>query len=113
MNQVLETERRTEAQLILARKEAEALAIKTTSEVAASRQRMSVEREQAQAQAEAEQYRRRLRLEAELKEAEALKAAPELLHLRELHTLAEMAHNGARFAVGLRGKRLLDLLHED
>lgn len=114
MNQVLETERRSEAQLILARKEAEALVIKTTSEVEASRQRMAVEREQAQARAEVERRQLRLRLEAELKEAEALKEAPELLHLRELHTLAEMAHNGARFAVGLhRGQRLLDLLNED
>ncbi len=114
MNQVLETERRAEAQLILARKEAEALAIKTASEVEASRQRMAVEREKASARAEAEQRRLRLRLEAELREAEALRETPELMHLRELHTLAEMAQGGARFAVGLKvGQRMLELLRED
>ena len=113
MNQVLETERRAEAQLIQARKEAEALAIRTTSEVEATRQRMIVEREQAHARAEAEQRRLQLRLEAELREAEALQKTPDLLRLRELHTLAEMSHNGARFAVGLRGQRLLDMLHEE
>ncbi len=113
MNQVLETERRTEAQLITARKEAEALAIKTASEVEACRQRMAIEKEQAEARAVAEQRRLKLRLQAELEEAEALKESPDLLRLRELHTLAEMSHNGARFAVGLRGQRLLDMLHEE
>ena len=113
MNQVLETERRSEAQLITARKEAEALAIKTASEVEAARQRMAIEEDQARARADAEQRRLRLRLAAELKEAEALKESPDLLRLRELHTLAEMSHNGARFTVGLRGQRLLDLLHEE
>ena len=113
MNQVLETERRSEAQLIQARKEAEALAIKTTSELDAARQRLTVEQEQTRARAEAEQHSRRQRLEAELQEAQALQQTPELLHLRELHTLTEMAHSGARFAVGLRSQRLLELLRDE
>jgi len=113
MNQVLETERRAEARLIEVRKEAEALAIKTGSEVEARRQQITVEREQALARSESEQQGLHLRLEAELQEAEAIRQTPDLLRLRELHTLAEMARSGAKFSVGLNAQRLLGLLRED
>jgi regulator of protease activity HflC (stomatin/prohibitin superfamily) len=110
MNQVLETERRAEARLIQARKEAEALSIKTTSEVDAERERIAVQREQALARAQSEHEGRELRLEAALKEAEALKDNPELLRLRELEALTEMARGGAKFVSGINVQRLVGLL---
>lgn len=113
MNQVLETERRAEARLIGARKEAEALEIKTASEAKAERERIVLEREKSLARAESDQQARRLRLEAELAEAARIQQTPELMQLRELHTLAEMAKSGAKFAVGLNAQRLLGLLRED
>ena len=113
MNQVLETERRAEAKLIQVRKDAEAQAVKSAADGAVQRERIALEREEAQARAQTEQQARALRLEAERREAEAIAQDPQLLRLRELHTLAEMARSGGKFAVGLDGRRLLGLLRED
>jgi regulator of protease activity HflC (stomatin/prohibitin superfamily) len=109
MNQVLETERKAEARLIQARKEAEAQAIKSASEAEVERDRLALEREQAKARVEMEQQALRMRLQAEQQEAAAIRDNPQLLELRRLHTLAEMASRGARFVVGLDG----DLLRDD
>ena len=113
MNQVLETERRAEAKLIQARKEAEAQQVRNEAEAIAQRQRLTVEREQTLARAEAELEARRLRLEGEQQEAEAIAARPDLMRLRELSTLGEMAKSGASFAVGLDARRLVTLLDGD
>lgn len=113
MNQVLETERRAEAKLIQVRKDAEAQAVKSAADAAAQRERIALEQEEAQARARTEQQARELRLEAERREAAAIAQDPQVLRLRELHTLAEMARSGGKFAVGLDGRRLLGLLRED
>jgi regulator of protease activity HflC (stomatin/prohibitin superfamily) len=112
MNQVLETERRAEAKLIQARKEAEAQEVKTEADARDQRQRLAVEREQTLARAQAELEARRLRLQGEQQEAEAIAERPDLLRLRELSTLAEMARAGASFAVGLDARRLVTLLDD-
>jgi regulator of protease activity HflC (stomatin/prohibitin superfamily) len=113
MNRVLETERRAEAQLIEARKDAEALAIKVESEAKAERERIGVEQEKALARANISLEARRLRLEADKKEALAIAEKPELKRLRELETLAEMARGGAKFNVGLSAKRLVNMLDDE
>jgi len=112
MNQVLETERRAEARLIQARKDAEAQQIKTEADALDQRQRLEVEREQILSRARAEQEARQLRLEAEQREAEAIGDKPDLMRLRELATLSEMAMSGARFAVGLDARRLVTMLSD-
>ncbi len=112
MNQVLETERRAEARLIQARKDAEAQQIKTEADALDQRQRLEVEREQILSRARAEQEARQLRLEAEQREAEAIAQRPDLMRLRELATLSEMAMSGARFAVGLDARRLVTMLSD-
>jgi regulator of protease activity HflC (stomatin/prohibitin superfamily) len=89
MNQVLETERRAEARLIQAKKEIETARIQAEADLAA--QRLALEK-----QAEAA----RARLENELAEARAVRDQPELLALRELEVLRDMAARGARFVVG-------------
>ena len=110
MNQVLETERRAEAKLIQARKDAEAQLVKTAADARDQRQRLEVEREQILARAQAELEARQLRLQGEQLEAAAIGHRPELMRLRELATLSEMAASGARFAVGLDARRLVTLL---
>lgn len=112
MNQVLETERRAEARLIQARKDAEALRIKTASEAETAEQEIATERARLLSLAQAEQDAARLRLAAEQEEARAIAEDPRVLTLRELTTLAEMAKAGAKFAVGLRAERLLSLARE-
>ena len=109
MNQVLETERRAEAHLIQVRKDAEAQLVKTESDALAQRQRLKVEREQILARAQAKLEARQLRLEGEQREAAAIGERPDLMRLRELATLSEMAASGARFAVGLDARRLVTL----
>ena len=117
MNQVLETERRSEARLIQARKDAEALAIKTEAENAATRARLEAEKLQARLKAETEIERARLTAELELErariarqiEVEAAKALaenPELKRLRELKALGDMALAGAKFVVNLKADGL-------
>jgi regulator of protease activity HflC (stomatin/prohibitin superfamily) len=112
MNQVLETERRGEARLIETRREAEALKIKADAENAAANARVQAEKERSRFLAEVEQERHRARLAAEIDEARALSDHPELLRLREVQALSEMAKSGARFVIGLpvgaSGLALLD-----
>jgi len=72
-----------------------------------------VEQEQILSRAQAEQESRRLRLQTEQQEAAAINEQPQMLRLRELYTLAEMARSGARFAVGLDARRLVTLLQDE
>ena len=113
MNQVLEVERRAEAQLIEARREAEVTRIKAEAESAALRAKLEIQREQIRSAAEAERDRQRLRLAWELEEARAIRETPELLKLREMATLAEMAKAGGKFVVGMSGAALAKALADD
>lgn len=110
MNQVLETERRAEARLIEARKQAEALRITTKADNDAEMKRVEAEKERARVSAEAEEERVRLRLEMATREAQAVAENPALLKLKQLETLRAMAGEGARFVIGLDGGELRDLL---
>lgn len=124
MNQVLETERRAEAEIIRAKKDAESARIKAEAardqavlqmehDIERARRQADVERaraklelelglEKAHQDARVERERAQLELALELEQAEALRQNPELLKLRELQTLTEMAQAGGRFAIGLR-----------
>ncbi|MEL7537920.1 MAG: slipin family protein [Pseudomonadota bacterium] len=108
MNQVLETERKAEAQLIQARKDAEALRIKSEAADAAQLRTLNAERERASVEAEIRRQRRDEQLSWELEEARALRDNPEILQLRRLQTLAEMANNGGKFVVGVDKDDLFD-----
>ncbi|MEM9071256.1 MAG: slipin family protein [Myxococcota bacterium] len=117
MNQVLETDRRAEAQLLQARKQIEAQALKARAEEDALRRKMESERERLQLKLETQRERakaeletHRVRLASQIEEATALRDHPELLKMRELETLEAMAASGARFVVGLQGSvaRLLE-----
>ena len=132
MNQVLETERRAEAEIIRSRKASEAALIKAESdnvqaklkldseleqarrqaEVARERARLDLELglERARQDAEVEKKRAELRLELDLEIARALRENPELLQLRELQALSDMAQAGGRFAVGLKSPSASTLL---
>lgn len=124
MNQVLETERRAEAEIIRAKKDAESARIKAEAardqavlqmehDIERARRQADVERaraklelelglEKAHQDARVERERAQLKLALELEQAEALRQNPELLKLRELQTLTDMAQAGGRFAIGLR-----------
>jgi regulator of protease activity HflC (stomatin/prohibitin superfamily) len=124
MNQVLETERRAEAELIRAKKDADAARIKAESlnavellkheaELEHARRVNQAAIEQARLKAEAafertrieakdERARAELKLALAIEQAKALRDNPELFKLRELEALIEMAQAGGRFAVGLR-----------
>jgi regulator of protease activity HflC (stomatin/prohibitin superfamily) len=97
MNQVLETERLAEAQLIQARKDAEA------AEIRADAERLAAERE-----AEAQRLRQEQQLASELAVAQELAAHPELLKVRQLTVLRELARTSAgKFVIGVPGDELL------
>jgi regulator of protease activity HflC (stomatin/prohibitin superfamily) len=113
MNQVLETERRSEAKLIEARRAADALRIQAEGEIAMSRARVEAQKEQARLAADAERERSRAKLEGEVEEAKALRTHPELLRLRELQTLSDIAKSGGRFVVGLRADGSGSLFRDD
>lgn len=124
MNQVLETERRAEAEIIRAKKDAESARIKAEAardqavlqmehDIERARRQADVERarakldlelglEKAHQDSRVERERAQLKLALELEQATALRQNPELLKLRELQTLTDMAHAGGRFAIGLR-----------
>ena len=91
MNEVLETERRAEARLILARKDAEAGRIQAEGA-----------RERARLDAQTANERAQLELESELEQAKAVRENPELLKLQQLQALQSMAAAGAKFVVGLK-----------
>jgi len=111
MNQVLETERRSEAKIIEARREAEVARIKTESEEATMRLRWEASRTQTRLAAESERERVLLKLQGEVEEAKAVQDNPHLLRLRELQALGEMARAGGKFVVGLGAEGLFSALH--
>ncbi len=108
MNQVLETERRAEARLIEARKEAEALRVTTEAQNQAEMRRVEAEKERARVSAQVEEERVRLRLEMALREAQAATDNPALLKLKRLETLRAMAGEGTRLVIGLDKSDLVD-----
>ena len=103
MNQVLETERRAEARLIEARKEAEAMTVTAEATNEAEMRRVKAARERARISAEAEDERQRQALETATREAQAMAENPQLLKVRQLQTLEAMAQRGAKIVVGLEG----------
>ena len=135
MNQVLETERRAEAEIVRAKKDAESAQIKAQAASDQARLQMQTEIERAERQAEVERARAKLDLELalekahqdakvdreraelklalELEQAKALRDNPELFKLRELSTLTDMAQAGGRFAVGLRAPAAASLLSDE
>ena len=113
MNQVLETERRSEAKLIEARRAADALRIQAEGEISMARARVEAQKEQARLAGDVDRERARAKLESEVEEAKALRAHPELLRLRELHTLSEIAKSGGRFVIGLRADGSGSLFRDD
>ncbi|MHC5020900.1 MAG: slipin family protein [Planctomycetota bacterium] len=102
MNRVLEVERQAEAKLIEAKKRGEAQRIEAESKRDADRLQLEAEKERVRLQAESARERKAIELETALAEAEALKNNPELLKLRELEVLRQMAQNGAEFHIGLK-----------
>jgi regulator of protease activity HflC (stomatin/prohibitin superfamily) len=106
MNQVLETERRAEAKLIEARKEAEAHKIKSQAENEAIIKKLEAEKAQLKISAEAEQERAQIRLQTDLEQAQAMVNYPMLFRLKQIEALQEMAKQGGKFAIGLRGNEL-------
>ena len=112
MNRVLETERRAEAQLIDARKEAEATQIRADALRAAELQRLHSEKERIRLTAEAEQERLKLELASAVQQAQALVEHPELLKLRQLEALRAMAKDGAKFVIGLDASGLTGVITE-
>lgn len=109
MNRVLETERRAEAALIEARKDAEALKIKIEAETSMQIEKVKVEIERARLLAEADLAQARIKMQASLEEAQALTVHASLMRLRELQALEQMAKSGAKFVVGLEGAALSDI----
>jgi len=113
MNQVLETERRAEAKLIEARKDAESLRIKASAEQEADLRRLESEKQRVKLTAEAEAEKLRLALQSQVDEAKALAEHPELVRLKQLETLREMARSGAKFVWGLESDPLNGALTRD
>ncbi len=109
MNQVLETERRAEAKLIEARKEAAANQIKSQAENERLIGKLEAERTQQRLAAEAEREKARIQLQIDLEQAQAMAEHPMLLRLRQIAALQEMARKGGKFAIGLRGEELSSL----
>lgn len=113
MNQVLETERRAQAELINAQKEADVIRIKTKAENEAGRLRNEAEKEAVKIRAEAEKERLTIQRESELEEAKLVKIHPEIMRVRKLKTLAELARGGGKFIVGLKEIGMEDILKGD
>jgi regulator of protease activity HflC (stomatin/prohibitin superfamily) len=101
MNRVLETERQAEADLIQARKDAEALRIKSEAENNAERERLKLERDRVKITSQSEMDQAQARIKANVEEAKAMEKSPELMRLHELQALEKIAHTGASFVIGL------------
>jgi len=102
MNQVLETERHAEAELINARKEADVLRIKAKAENESEQLKNEAHKEAVKIRAEAEKERIAIQIESEVQEAKMLRDNPEILKLRKLKTISELARGGGKFIVGLK-----------
>jgi regulator of protease activity HflC (stomatin/prohibitin superfamily) len=113
MNQVLETERRAEAKLIEARKDAESLRIKAEAEQEADFRRLDAEKQRVKLTSEAEAEKLRLALQSQVDEAKALAEHPELVRLKQLETLREMARSGAKFVWGIESDPLSGAFSRD
>jgi regulator of protease activity HflC (stomatin/prohibitin superfamily) len=114
MNRVLVAERTSQAQLVEARTRAEQQRIEAQVKAEASRLHAEAQAEVQRLTAQAEADAQRVKTEAEIQSlreraqaAEAYSTHPALLRLRELETLAELAHNGnARIYLDFdRGRR--------
>lgn len=112
MNQVLETERRAEADLINARKEADVLRIKAKAENESEKLKNDAYKENVKIRAEAERERLAIQMDSEVQEAQMIKANPEILKLRKLMTIKELARGGGKFIVGLEGIGLDNILKD-
>ena len=113
MNQVLETQRRAEADLINVRKEAETMRIRTQAENEADKLKNEAQREAVKIRAEAERTRLEIAMESEVEEAKLVKAHPEVMQIRKLKTIAELARGGGKFIVGLKEVGLEDVLKDN
>ncbi|HEY7426826.1 MAG TPA: SPFH domain-containing protein [Gemmataceae bacterium] len=114
MNRVLAAERNSQAQLVETRTRAEQQRIEAQVKAEASRLNAEAQAEVQRLTAQAEADAQRVKTEAEIQAlreraqaAEAYTTHPALLRLRELETLAELAHNGnARIYLDFdRGRR--------
>ncbi|HEY7426511.1 MAG TPA: SPFH domain-containing protein [Gemmataceae bacterium] len=101
MNRVLAAERNSQAQLVETRTRAEQQRIEAQVKAEASRLQAEAQAEVQRLTAQAEADAQRVKTEAEIQAlreraqaAEAYTTHPALLRLRELETLAELAHNG-------------------
>jgi regulator of protease activity HflC (stomatin/prohibitin superfamily) len=120
MNRVLAAQRLSEAQLVEARTKAETAALDARSRAESDRVAAATRAEAARLAAEAEAEAQRIRTLAEVdalqRQAEAAEAYarhPALLRLRELETLAALAHNAqARIYVGFDKHAMSDTAAE-
>jgi regulator of protease activity HflC (stomatin/prohibitin superfamily) len=111
MNQVLETERKAEAKLIEARKEAEAARLKGDADNEARIRKLESEKEEMRLRSEAEREAIENRLKAQLEEARAVAETPQLLKLRQLEVLKELAvTGGGKLIIGLKPDDLSSLI---
>lgn len=110
MNQVLETERRAEAKVIEAKKDAEVAKLRSQAEGDAAMAKLQMEREQAVLRAQAEQETAKLRLEIERQQAELMRQHPEMLALRRLEVFREMSKAGAKLEFRIGGSEFEDVL---
>lgn len=102
MNQVLETERRSEARLIEARKEAETAKVRSMAETESRLRQLEAEKEEVRLRAETEREKLRTALQGELEAAKAVADHPELLKLKQLEVLRQLAANPqGKFVIGL------------
>lgn len=113
MNQVLETERRAEAKLIDARKDAETLRIKIESERDAEVRKLEAEKQRIQLTAQAQREKLKLQLLSQVEEAKALAEHPQLFRLRQLETLQKMAQHGGKFVIAFEGAPFTKILQDE
>jgi regulator of protease activity HflC (stomatin/prohibitin superfamily) len=106
MNQVIETERRSQAKLIEARQYAEAKRIQETADLENQLRKLEAEKEQIRLQAEAENEKLKLQLQSQVDIAKAIEENPVLLKLKQLEVLKSLANGKGRFVIGLDEKSL-------
>lgn len=104
MNQVIETERRSQAKLIEARQYAEAKRIQETAELENKLRKLEAEKEEIRLRAEGESKKLRLQLESQIEIAKAIDNNPVLLKLKQLEVLKALAGGEGRFVIGLDEK---------